>query len=271
MPIISITSDWGGENYRLPRMKGMIRSSLDCIGDKLQPEKFQVEEISNSIKPFDIRSACFVLKHSFSFFSKGSIHLICVRCESLSVEGLAVVEIAGHYFVGANDGRFSLLSQDLPDEVFIIEPDSDNDNTCSLFAKAIVCIVSGRIGEQKRVQLKRVANEVPVVMKDKIIGHVVFIDNYGNAVTDISKSLFVKSFLSAREIIGKEPDFSIFVHGPYLELDFICSCYRDVDSGCTAALFNSLDLLELGIRNGNLAAMENIDTTTEIIIQWKIM
>ena len=68
MPIISITSDWGGENYRLPVLKGMIRSSLDSIENGPVQAMCQIEELSCSIKPFDIRSACFILRHSFVYF-----------------------------------------------------------------------------------------------------------------------------------------------------------------------------------------------------------
>ncbi len=271
MPIISITSDWGGENYRLPMLKGMICSSLALIGDNVICGRYQIEEISNSIKPFDIRSACFILRHSFACFPSGSVHLICVRCESSGEAGVVAVEFAGHFFIGANDGRFSLLFDNLPATAYEIKADNEYDGTAKLFAKAIGEVVSGKICENRVVALKRAAREVPVVMKDKIIGHVVFIDSYGNAITDISKSLFVKSFMAVRSAIGREPEFKLFVHGPYLELDTICSNYTDIGSGGTAALFNSLDLLEFGIRNGNFAAMENIDTTTEIIIQWKIL
>lgn len=249
----------------------MIRSSLDSIENGPVQAMCQIEELSCSIKPFDIRSACFILRHSFVYFPKGSVHLLCVRCESLSEEGVVVVEMSGHFFVGANDGRFSLLADEIPSTAYEISADSDSGCTAKLFVKAVQEIISGKLSENRVVALKRVAREVPVVMKDKIIGHVVFIDSYGNAITDISKSLFVKSFLSDRGIIGRDPNFTIFVHGPYLEFDSICSNYTDIESGATAAIFNSLDLLEIGIRNGNFSAMENIDTTTEITIQWRII
>ena len=54
------------------------------------------------------------------------MHLLCVRCESLSEEGVVVVEMSGHFFVGANDGRFSLLADEIPSTAYEISADSDS-------------------------------------------------------------------------------------------------------------------------------------------------
>jgi S-adenosylmethionine hydrolase len=59
------------------------------------------------------------------------------------------------------------------------------------------------------------------------------------------------------------------VAGPYSKIRKISSSYFSHDPGEIFALFNSLGLLEIAVYQGNMAVLENIDTSTEIKIRFE--
>ena len=99
-----------------------------------------------------------------------------------------------------------------------------------------------------------------VAEKDYIMGQVIYIDSYGNAITNISRSLFDR--------VGAGRDFRIFLQGPYTRIEKISDSYGGVRPGQLLALFNSVNLLELAVFMGSLATLENIGIYDEIQIQF---
>ncbi|MEF9931293.1 MAG: SAM-dependent chlorinase/fluorinase [Bacteroidales bacterium] len=266
MCTVTITSDWTNYDYYLPKLIGEI-SCLQC--------DTKIINISNSVKPFNIPQACFILKNTYKSFPLESIHLIAVNSEPTQEAGMVIVKYDGHWFVGINDGRFALLLDHIKLNVSTLVyllPSPTVFSTfmaCGLFTRAIDLITQNIVEKElETTVLKLVGSDVPSIFEDKIIGHVVYIDSYGNAITNISKEHFAKGYITWRSNHENDPDFVIFVRGPYLKIYTIHNNYTDVQNGCTVALFNSAGLLELAINSGNFAQIENIDTTAEIMIKF---
>jgi hypothetical protein len=103
----------------------------------------------------------------------------------------------------------------------------------------------------------------PIVRKesDTIIAHVLYIDNYGNVVTNLSKDLF--------EFVGKNRKFTI--HAGHHTFTKIAQRYSDVVNfdlpkekrhfdGTKIALFNIAKLLEIAIYRSNLRTVGGAST-----------
>lgn len=266
MHIITIISDWTNYDYYLPKLTGEISCLLLDA---------RIINLSNSVNLFNIPQACFILKNSYKSFPAGSIHLIAVNSEPTKELGMVIVRYEGHWFVGLNDGRFSLLLEQGKENLQPLAyslPVPDSFSTfmaCGLFVKAIDFIVQNKVENVlESVPVKIVGSDIPSIMEDRIIGHVVYIDSYGNVITNISKEIFARGYINWKANHEHDPDFVIFVEGPYLKIYTIHNNYNDVQSGCTIALFNSAGLLELAINKGNFAQVENIDTTAEVMIKF---
>lgn len=266
MYIITIISDWLHCDYYLPKLMGGLYSLSNEV---------RMVDLSHSSAPFNIPQACFVLKNSYKNFPEGSVHLLAVNSEPEQETPMVVVQYDGHWFVGPNDGRFSLLldyGKDVPPAAAYVLPLPGLFSTfmaCGLFIKAVALITENKVEQElERVPLKMVGNDVPVIMEDRIVGRVVYIDSYGNAITNISRETFARGYINWKANNEHDPDFIIYVQGPYLKITTIHDCYTDVQNGCTVALFNSVGLLELAIHNGNFAQVENIDTTAEVMIKF---
>lgn len=277
MPIVTVTSDWKDSSYYLPVLKGRLLSLFaEGKAGGYGPGDLHIESLSSSVEPFNIPQGCFILRNSFRSFPKGTIHLMAVDCEPAEEVEMVAVQYAGHWFVTPNDGRFSLIAEPAAIEkgeaVGYCIPLPDRFSTfmaCSLFAGAVSAICRGTFAAELQVcALKSVAGGLPAVTQDRIIGKVVYVDSYGNAITNISRETFARGYRMWCSVNEDDPEFEIYVGGPRLVLDMIHNCYTDVECGMDVALFNWAGLLELAINRGNFAKVEGVETNTEIMIKF---
>lgn len=277
MPIVTVTGDWNGSAYYLPVLKGKIYSLLASAAQGHPSCKdVVIETISDTIEPFNIVQGCFVLKNSFRAFPKGTIHLMAVESEPAEGVDMVAVQYAGHWIVAPNDGRFSLLiepaAMEKGEAVAYRIPLPDEFSTflsSTLFAEAVWNITAGTFASRWQVcGLRSVAGGIPSVMDERIVGKVVYVDSYGNAITNISRETFARGYFRWRSGHEDDPAFRIYVGGPHLVLDTICNSYTDVESGEELALFNSAGLLELALRNGNFCGVESVAPNCEIMIKF---
>ena len=103
-------------------------------------------------------------------------------------------------------------------------------------------------------KIKEITNLRPVVNKEQsqIIGSVIYIDNYGNVVTNITEKLF-KEISKTREftINARSVKFSK-IHKNYSDaIDFTLEKKDREEDGKKIALFNNLGYLQLSIYKSN--------------------
>lgn len=241
MGIITLTTDLGLKDFYVACIKGAILS--------LQPQS-AIVDISHNIKPFDIAQASFVLKNAYKSFPKGTAHIIGIDSQKENKVCHLMVQFKGQYFIGADNGIFSLiLEEDQPDNIFVLNiPEEDEDiifPTKGIFVKAACHVTSGgnpkTIGiETDEYQTRQVFR--PIINENGIKGTFIYIDSYGNGITNITKDLF--------ERIRKNRPFYIFFSRADYYVDRICDAYGDVPEGEKLALFGSSGYLEIAINKG---------------------
>ena len=202
--IITITSDWGIKDYYLAVAKGQL---LSCCPDVV------LVDISHSIQPFNISEAAFVLKNSFSHFPKNSWHVIEVSTNMPSDAPYLIVKYQDHFFVGRDDGIFSLIFENHdPNEIFEI-----NDPPDTLFPMRDIYIpVLMQLFQG--IDIRKISHPVssirkkipfmPTITGNVINGQIVYVDNYENIFTNIHRSIFDK----ARQ---KASHFTLYIGSGY--------------------------------------------------------
>jgi len=117
--------------------------------------------------------------------------------------------------------------------------------TKNIFVPVAVDILNGKplneIGTEATNYIK-VLRHIPTEEVNLIKGHVVHIDNYGNAITNISKEHFEK--------YGSKTPFIIYFRGTRYYIDIISNTYNEEGHGNKVALFNENGLLEIAINRG---------------------
>ena len=252
MPLIGLITDWQQSDYYLGAVKGSIYTKI--------PDA-RIIDINHTISPHNIFQAAFVLKACFNSFPEGSVFIIGVSSYAHGLNGYLCIQFQNRYILCSDNGFFSLFSEDPYEKAVILEnipttfPEKDifttyackllNNEPMDAFGNSPQDIVSNK-------------NFYPMLEKNVITGMVMYVDNFGNAITNVSQSTFNK--------IGKERNFTIFAGNNDFSIKEISEGYEGEDDGELIALFNSLDLLEIANLNGSALSMIKLEVKTNIRI-----
>jgi hypothetical protein len=253
MPIITLTTDFGLKDPSVAALKGAILSEL---GDEAR-----LVDISHQVSPFHLTEAAYIIKKAYQSFPAGSIHIIGVDAELTPENKHLCLKIDGHFLICADNGISSLIAEEInPEEIVEINIHQNTQvkfPVLDIFVKVASHLARGgkiEVIGKKRDSIKRLKTVMPIQDKEqsKLIGHVMYIDNYGNVITNISEEIFEnfgkgRAFtIQARSVKFKQ------VHQKYSEaINFENPPERRQDSGKKLALFNSSNFLELAIYKSN--------------------
>lgn len=255
MPIITLTTDWNQHDYYTAILKGRLMSLVPQL---------TVVDISHRIDAYNYAQAAFVVRAAYPYFPAGTVHLIDVGSDASARTPHLVVQHQGQYFVGADNGLFSLLFVDGPETAVRIDSAQSalgSFQALTVFAPLAAQLCQGATPAQLGTPIASLTRSVPImpIVEDNYIsGHVLYIDSYYNAITNIDR----QSFEQARR--GRP--FLIHVQSKQNEIDHISQNYYDDGPGELIALFNVLDLLEIAIVKGFAAELLNLDNTSTLRI-----
>lgn len=252
MPIITLTTDFGTKDHFVGAVKGAIFS--EC-------ENATIVDITHEISPFNITETGYILKNSYKSFPKGTIHVVGVDSELSFDNKHIALELDGHYFVCPDNGLISMIASEIKPtkivEINIHDRIESSFPVLDVFVKVACFIARGGnltvIGKEifefkKLVEIQPKINEEQTHIK----GSVLYVDNYGNIISNINKKLFTE--------VGKGRDYKITA-GKY-SFDKIFKRYNEVRTdlnrspaeydGNKLAIFNSAEYLEIAIYKSNL-------------------
>jgi S-adenosyl-L-methionine hydrolase (adenosine-forming) len=259
MSIITLISDWGLNDYTVSAVKGHILT--------IMPEA-TIVDISHTIEPFNRKTAAYILNNAYRNFPEGTVHIIGV-CTTESAECKHIAfKLNNHYFVSADNGIPALLiEQTPPDKIIELSVPQDSYRFTfserDLFAKVAVHLAKGLPIDELGTPLNGFYPGswiIPQEESNKIIGTIVFTDNYGNIVTNVSEELFKK--------YNKGKTFEIVLQVDY-KITKISNSYEDVYKDEPVAIFNSSGYLEVGINQGNLFELLSYEIDSRITILFK--
>ena len=252
MNFITLTTDFGYKDFSVAITKANIYNNIDDV---------IIVDISHQISPFNNPQAAYILKNSYKSFPEGTIHIIGVDSELTPENSHLAMSFNNHYFIGANNGIFSLITEDLkPDkivEINIHENIISNFPVIDVFVNVAKHLASKGsldvIGKEIK-KIKQLTEIKPVInqKKDQILGSVIYIDNYGNVVTNITKKIFNEIGRSRPFIIeARRIKFREIFSNYSQAIDFSITKEKREEDGKKLALFNSAGHLELAIYKSN--------------------
>ena len=103
MAIVTLTTDFGHKDYSVSVIKAALIQKIT---------KVKIIDISHQITPYNLSETAYILKNAFRSFPEGTIHIIGVESEWTPENIHLVMEIQGHYFIGADNGILSLIKED---------------------------------------------------------------------------------------------------------------------------------------------------------------
>lgn len=242
MAIVTLLTDSGESDHYVAAIKARIISINPGI---------RIEDVSHKIKPNDIAHAAFVLRAVFRDFPKGTVHLVGVDAAGSKGDLPIALQLEDHFFVGSDNGLFGLISDKTHQNLIALNSINTISTTFperDIFAPAAVKLASGislsDLGKPLAVFKKMIDRQVKATKK-QITGSVVRVDGFGNLITNIPREAF--------EILSKEKVYTIQFGGEKFRR--IHTDYHQVDEGECVIVFNSLNMLEIGIYKGNASEL----------------
>lgn len=258
MAIVTLTTDFGYKDYYKAAVRGSLLSMVPDV---------QVEDISHGIKKYNILEAAFVIKNAYRFFPKGSVHIIGVMTHASSDVDHVALEYDGHYFISADNGVFSYLFDFAPSKIITLKIQKDTDKesfaTKDVFVKAAAHIARGGTLEvlgDKRNELHSGGIIHAIVEENAIKGEVIYVDEYGNAITNITETLL------NQQANGR--DFTISTKLSGYSIRNIRQNYHTTMEGERLALFNSAGYLEIAMNLGHSSNLMGLKVNDVVRIEF---
>ena len=262
MGIITLTTDLGLKDYYVSAVKGAILKEL--------PET-RIVDITHLVPSFDIQQAAYIVKNSWANFPVGTVHIIGVSEIGVYVNTeveypFVGIEYQGHFFLGADNGIFSLLFDKHPDLIveLTIKPETPilTFPTRDIFVKAACHLARGGtleiIGKRKESVYERGVLR-PALSDNDIRGTAIYIDSYHNVVYNITEKLFNE--------VGKGRKFTILFKSH--RINKLSTSYSKVVPGEMLALFNTAGHLEIAQNRGGIGKLQNVQMNESIIIEFE--
>lgn len=249
MPIITLLTDFGHFDEYVGVMKGVILS--------INPD-VHIIDLTHFIDPQYIAQAAYLLKASYPYFPKNSIHLVVVDPGVGTERKIVVLKIDGHFFLGPDNGILSLLWQKHPIEagVWVNNPRYFlQDISRTFHGRDIMAPVAAWLSRKtpmnslgpivKDSDLKKIkflAAEISA--QNSIEGTVISIDRFGNLLTNIEAGTIF-------QLCHQNPDKLPVVKLGKTHIKRLSTSYQSVSEKKALMIIGSRNYLEIAVNCGN--------------------
>lgn len=263
MNLITLTTDFGPADWFVGTMKGVI------LG--INPRARMVD-LTHGIPPGDIRSAAFALMAACRHFPRGTVHVAVVDPGVGSERAAIVVQTADYFFVGPDNGllSFALAAERiktvhrLENRRFFRRDVSRTFHGRDVFAPVAAHLTKGadcRKMGRRAEEMVHLSWPQPAWHGSSIIGEIVYVDHFGNAITNITEGLLDElqgERMWRRQAVkrGKgadSPPPGLRISMPGGRTAPVETCYAGVHAGKPVAVAGSTGFLEIGIHGGHAA------------------
>lgn len=260
---IVLFTDFGDKDAYVPQVKGAIKS--------INP-KIEILDLAHNNNAYDIETASYLLDKSARFFPAGTIFVAVVDPGVGSGrKSVLVVTKADKIYVGPDNGLFTRIVQregikearEITESKFFL-----NTSPSSTFhGRDIFAPIAAHLSLDVKPEdvghilpkLQVFPIDTPTVMGSHITGKIVYIDRFGNVITNIN----------SQHISELKPGQLIRVthKGETHSMPFL-KTYADAPDGRLMALLNSDDELEFAIQQKNASNSMNAKIGETIVIKF---
>ncbi len=258
MAIITLTTDLGDKDIYQAALKGSILKLLPTVN---------IVDITHNVAAFNVQQAAFILKNSFYYFPEGTVHLIGIDTVYNNDTKYLAVSYKNHYFVGSDNGIFSLMFATEPDEIVEINIMQDlkflHFPLADIFVKAACHLANdGKLEEigLPIASIEKKMNLQPIIEKNTIKGSVIYIDSFQNVITNITKEFFNK--------VQQGRQFTLYFKRNET-INHLSWHYNEVPEGEKLCLFGISDHLEIAINKGNASGLLGLNLGDSVIIDFE--
>ncbi len=258
--LATLLTDFGTADPYVAAMKGVILSA--CPG-------VRIVDISHDIPPHDVLAAAIVLAQSAPYFPPETLHVAVVDPGVGTERRILAGRLGGQLFLAPDNGVISFVAAAMRVEALVVVRDADRQAraaaSMTFHGRDIFAPIAGRIlsglavdklgppaGTYKAMELP-----APVEHDRRIVGEVIYVDHFGNLITNISGELVARGW--------RDPGGVKVGCGGRGDVPFALT-YGQVAAGEALALFNSMGLLEVAVNRGRACDVLAAGVGSEVIV-----
>jgi S-adenosylmethionine hydrolase len=245
---IALLTDFSWHNWYLGVMKGVI------LG--INPE-VRIVDLCHDVSSQDVREGSFVLGNSFEYFPDGTVFLCVVDPGVGGDRRNLIIETDKYFFVGPDNGIMScVFEKGIVRKVYAVKPGKHTlplhgrtflgrDVFAPIATHLTLGVEPSEMGTVVDSVLTVPALKPHVNKKGEVSGRAVYVDTFGNIITNISEQFLVEQF-------GKKIDWDeVTVRTGKMRIKGMKRYYEQGKLGKLMALFDSWGYLELAVNMGN--------------------
>jgi len=242
-PTIALLTDFGNQDSYVAEIKGAMLSINSNVN---------IVDITHNIEPQNVLHAALMLKRSVNFFPKGTVFVCVVDPEVGSKRKIIYIDTQDYCFVAPDNGLLWMTVNDMNVRK-VINLENYNyflsrtpstfegrDKMAPVAAYASLGVEPAQFGPTQ-TGIVELEMPKPIVDKEILTGEIIYFDNFGNAITNITFD----------DLMGTEAATLPHVIFNGNEIGHIVSTFSDAENGTPLAYFGSSGLLELALNNGN--------------------
>ena len=242
MPVITLTSDIGQEDFIIGAIKGQILSIIpDCT----------ISDITHYLSSKNYQQGAYIFNNAAKFYPKGTVHMVMVNFFQYPQEHVLFSHYNGHFFITPDNGFLTMMLGIKPKD--IVKINCKGANTFIQITEKIVesvayFLASGDMSTagNPTETIQEIYPMQPTLGPNWMEGQILFIDQFENVVVNIRKEEF--------DFHAKGRPFKIvFTRNETIEV--LSKSYGEVPISDKLAWFNSAGYLEIAVRGGNMAGL----------------
>jgi S-adenosylmethionine hydrolase len=245
-PVITLLTDFGSQDYFAAAMKGVILS--------INPAA-QIVDITHELPPQDIHAAAFNLLATYKDFPANTIHIVVVDPDVGSTRRAVLIECAGQFFVGPDNGIFSWVCErevnyraiHLTNENFFRHPVSTTFHGRDIFAPVAAALSNGVAPEEFGPAIERLVHldslKPEIISDGAIEASIIYIDRFGNCITNLTREILGDDLSQAKLVVSGR------------EISSFRRYYREAEEREVFCVIGSVGFLEIVAANRSAAAI----------------
>jgi S-adenosyl-L-methionine hydrolase (adenosine-forming) len=253
-PVITLTTDFGEDSPYVAAVKGVL------LG--VNPDA-RLLDLSHQIPPQDLRHAAFFLASALPYFPPGVVHVVVVDPGVGTERAVLYVEVGGHRLLVPDNGCWTLLASRVgasPVVRRVTEPRWWPPSVSATFhGRDVFAPVAAHLsrgidpGELGPVTTDwvRLALAEPRRTPEGWAGEVVFVDHFGNLITNVPG-----------ELVGRRRSVRV----GDAEVTRWVRTYAEAEAGAAVALVSSNGFVEVAVVQGSAARRFGVQAGVAVLV-----
>ena len=244
MPVITLTTDIGQNDYIVGAIKGQLVSANAACN---------IVDITHHLSPYNYQQTAYICRNAYKHYPPGSFHILLVNLFDSNPAHLLIAAYNNQYIICPDNGILTMITGNKPNTIAAVQlPITKGIDTLQftrVMAQSIAQLSAGKALQILGEPITNIEEKYPLratIGPDWMEGQIIFIDNFENVVVNITSEEFNEQ--------RRGRNFSIvFVRNEVI--NHISDNYAAAAAGEKLAWFNSAGYLEIAINKGNMAGL----------------